>query len=300
MKRNRTYAILCLIALMIVWGSTFVVTKRAAQEIPPLILATLRFLIAAAILVPIALRRGGLKSLPQPVPWPHLFWMAFWGVAAFAITFNMALVYGAAAQGAIIYALVPAAIALAAMLFLKERPSRWRVVGMVLSVMGVIVVAIGGRSSFDAPSPALGAIWMLAAVIAWSAYTILAKRLANAEPVVTIAVVSTLGAAMLLPIAVIELLSAEGMIAPSLGAWSGALFLGVFASALAYLAYGFTLRVLDATVVGVYTNLNPIIGVVSAVVFLGEVLYGSQIVGALIAFVGMWLASRESAPAASA
>jgi drug/metabolite transporter (DMT)-like permease len=293
MNRERTFGLLCLIAVMIVWGSTFVVTKTAAREIPPLTLATLRFVIASAILVPIALSRGGLRALVQPVPWRHLSLMALTGVAAFAITFNYALVYGAAAQGAIVYALVPAAIALAAVLFLKERVSRWRVLGMALSVIGVVIVAAGGDRSFDAPSPVLGAVWMFGAVIAWTSYTILAKRLAAADPIATIAVVSTLGAAMLLPIAAIELLTSPAAFQPTFAAWGGALFLGVFASALAYIAYGFALRVLDATVVGVYTNLNPIIGVAAAVLFLGEVLHASQIAGGLIAFAGMWLASRE-------
>jgi drug/metabolite transporter (DMT)-like permease len=56
--------------------------------------------------------------------------------------------------------------------------------------------------------------------------------------------------------------------------------------------YGFALRELDASLVGVYTNLDPIVGVVTAVLFLGEELYGGQIAGGLIAFVGMWLASK--------
>jgi drug/metabolite transporter (DMT)-like permease len=293
MNRERTFGLLCLIAVMIIWGSTFVVTKTAAREIPPLTLATLRFVIASVILVPIALSRGGLQRLPQPLPWRNLILMALTGVAAFAITFNYALVYGAAAQGAIVYALVPAGIALAAVLFLRERVSRWRVLGMVLSVIGVVIVAAGGDSSFGAPNPVLGAMWMFGAVLAWTSYTILAKRLAAADPIVTIAVVSTLGAMMLLPVATIEVLTSSVAFEPTLAAWGGALFLGVFASALAYIAYGFALRVLDATVVGVYTNLNPIIGVAAAVLFLGEVLYPSQIAGGLIAFAGMWLASRE-------
>ena len=53
---------------MVVWGSTYVVTKAAVREIPPLTLAVLRYLIAAGVLVPIAMVRRGLMSLPQPFP----------------------------------------------------------------------------------------------------------------------------------------------------------------------------------------------------------------------------------------
>lgn len=290
---RRAVAIVSLVAVMIAWGSTFVVTKAAARDIPPITLAALRFIIAALVLMPLALRRGGLQRLPQPTPWRALILMSLTGIAAFAIAFNFALSEGSAAQGALIYALVPAAVAIAAAWFLKERPSKQRIAGVVLSIVGVVLIAIGGESTLDAPHPLLGALWMIAAVLAWTTYTVLAKRLAHGDHVVTIAVISVIGAAMLMPGAVIELLRLESF-APSLAAWGGALFLGVVASALAYIAYGFALRELDASVVGVYTNLNPIVGVLTAVLFLGESLHSSQIIGGVVALVGMWLASREA------
>lgn len=292
MTSRRTLAIATLIAVMVVWGSTFVVTKAAARDIPPLTLAALRFLIASIALAPLALYRGGFKCLPRPIPWGALLLMALTGIAAFAIAFNYALVHGSAAQGAIIYALVPAAVALAAVWFLKERPSKQQAIGIALSIVGVLIVSIGGESSIGAPDPVLGALWMCAAVVAWTAYTVIAKRWANIDHVVIITIISAFGAAMLAPLAAFELLAAATF-SPSLSAWAGALFLGLAASALAYLAYAFALRELDATVVGVYTNLNPIVGVVTAVLFLGETLYTGQVVGGVIAFAGMWLASRD-------
>jgi drug/metabolite transporter (DMT)-like permease len=277
---------------MIVWGSTFVVTKAAAQDIPPLTLAALRFLIAAIVLIPIALSRGGLARLPKPIPWPALGLMAVTGIAIFAVTFTYALVHGSASQGALIYALVPACVAIAAVLFLGEKPSRQRIAGIVLSIIGVTLVTMAGETSIDAPHPVLGALWMFGAVIAWAAYTVFAKRLASADHVVTIALVSTLGALMLVPLAGVELMSTPWS-NPSLSAWGGMLFLGIIASALAYIVYGFALRELDASLVGVYTNLDPIVGVLTAILFLGENLYSGQIAGGAIAFIGMWLASKE-------
>ena len=81
---------------------------------------------------------------------------------------------------------------------------------------------------------------------------------------------------------------------PSWQAWIAVLFLGVIASALAYIVYSFALRELDASLVGVFTNLDPIVGVLTAVLFLGETLHSGQVVGGVLALVGMWLASGES------
>ena len=61
---SRAVAVLSVIVLMLVWGSTFVVTKAAVREIPPLALGALRFAMPAVVLTPVAIARGGLKSLP--------------------------------------------------------------------------------------------------------------------------------------------------------------------------------------------------------------------------------------------
>lgn len=277
---------------MVIWGSTFVITKAAARDISPMMLAGLRFLTATVVLLPFAWLRGDWRSLPKPMPWGALLGMAATGIATFTIAFNYALVYGSASQGALIYALLPAAVAIAAVLFLKERLSRRRVTGITLSIVGVGLVALAGESDSNSPQPLLGAVWMIGAVLSWAAYTVFAKRLADADQVVTITLVSLFGMLMIAPLAAVEL-SHTPWQAPSTQAWLGVIFLGVIASALAYIVYGHALRQLDASLVGALINLDPIVGVITAVLFLGETLHTGQMVGGAIALAGMWLASTE-------
>lgn len=277
---------------MIVWGSTFVVTKAAVRDIPPMTLAALRFLIAAGVLLPIAAARGGLSRLPRPVPLLSLTLMSLSGIVIFTVGFNVALAYGSAVQGALIFALVPAAVAIAAVIGLKEALSMRRIAGIALSVVGVALVVSAGERGGDAPQPLLGALVMLGAIVAWSVYTVLAKRLAAADQIVVIAGVSAIGVLILLPLAAFEL-QRSAWTTPSAQAWSGVLFLGLVASAAAYIVYSRVLQVLDASLVGVYSNLDPIVGVLMAVLFLGENLHLGQIVGGAIAFAGMWLATVE-------
>jgi drug/metabolite transporter (DMT)-like permease len=292
---RRTYALASLILLMIVWGSTYVVTKAVVREIPPMTLTVARYLIAAGVLVPIAIARGGLMRLPRPLPLGPLVWMGFTGIAILTVGFNYGLVYGSASQGALVYGLSPAAVALTAVLGLGEALTKRRVAGIVLSILGATLVVASGEMDRGAPRPLAGALWMLAGVAAWAIYTVIAKRLARADQVVVIAWVSIIGMAMLLPLAVIELLQGP---TPqlSLEGGLGTLYLGAVASAVAYVVYSRVLRELDASLVGAYFTLDPIVGVVSAVVFLGEVLRPGQIIGGVIALVGMWLAASNSAP----
>jgi drug/metabolite transporter (DMT)-like permease len=280
---------------MFVWGSTYVVTKTIVRDIPPLTLAVLRYLIAAGVLVPIAMKRGGLMRLPRPLPLVPLAWMGLTGIAILTVGFNYGLVYGSATQGALLYALSPAAVAIAAVFGLKETLSRHRIAGIILSVAGTTLVVASGGADRTAPRPVLGAACMIAGIIAWAHYTVIAKRLADADQVVVIACVSTIGMAMLLPFAAVELLE-RPVPQPTLEAWGGALFLGAIASAIAYVVYSLALRELDVSLVGAYFTLDPIVGVATAVVFLGEELRWGQVVGGVIAVAGMWLAGSNPAP----
>jgi drug/metabolite transporter (DMT)-like permease len=290
---RRALALVELILLMLVWGGTFVVTKAVVSEIPPLSLASMRFFLAAGVLAPFAMARGGVRGLPSPLPLGALAMMALSGVVSFSAGFHFALAYTSATQGALIYALLPAAIALAAVVVLKEAPSRRRMFGVVLSVAGVALVVANGQAGTAAPAPLLGAACMLLAVLSWTGYTVFAKRLAAADQIVVTACVSAIGAVMLAPLAAIEVFVAGSwQRAPSLQGWLGFVFLSVVASALAFVVYGRVLRELDASLVGAYTNLDPIIGVLTAVIVLGEPLNVPQMVGGVIALAGMWLASQ--------
>ena len=298
MSSRHTYALAGLVLVMVVWGSTYVVTKAAVREIPPLTLAVLRYLIAAAVLVPIAMARGGLMSLPRPLPIAALAWMGLTGIAILTVGFNYGLLFGSATQGALIYALSPAAVAVAAHLWLGEKLSKRRIGGIALSVAGTVLVVAFGAMDRSAPRPLLGALCMLAGSLAWAYYTVVAKRLAGHDQVVVIAWVTAIGMAMLLPLAGLELVRGP-LPRPGAEAWLGALFLGAVASALAYVVYSLVLRELDASLVGAYFTLDPLVGVVTAVLFLGEVLRGGQVAGTVIALVGMWLAASNPASTAS-
>jgi drug/metabolite transporter (DMT)-like permease len=103
---------MAMVLVMVAWGSTFVVTKVAATEIPPLTLAFLRFAIATVALLPVAWARGAFRRMTRPVAIAPLIWMAITGIAFFTVAFNYGLVHATATQGALIYAL-------------GRRPSPW-------------------------------------------------------------------------------------------------------------------------------------------------------------------------------
>jgi len=299
-RKARLFAIIDIIAVMTIWGSTYAVTKRTAQEFPPLTLAFLRFAIAALTLAPVALARGGFQIVMRMAGWPKILLMAFAGVAVFTAAFNYALIYGSASQGTLIYALVPATVAVASSMFLKEGLPPRVVAGIALSIAGVGLVILGRRGAdlAAAPAPLAGALFMGVAVLAWTVYTVMAKQFADMDQMVLVAILSGVGAALLLPASVVEIVI-SGVPSPSLRSWAGLIYLGSMAGSAAYLLYSFALRHLEASRVGVFTNIDPVVGLVTAAVFLGEMLTMAQGAGATLVLLGTWLASARGPKRAS-
>lgn len=288
---RRLLAFAALVAAMVIWGSTFVVTKAAMRDLPPFTLAFVRFAIASVCLL-VALRGWRrVAALRGSVSFVQVAFLAMTGVALFTVGFNYALLYGSASQGALIYAASPAVIAICGALFLGERLHRNGRLGIALSIGGAAVIALGGAEQAEsAPAPLLGALLMLLSVVLWAAYTVVAKRVAHADQLALTFAASLLGALMLFPPAIGEL-AVHGFAAPTAQGWFGALYLGVLASAACYALYNFALSAIDASTVGVYTNIDPVVGVVCAFVFLGETLAALQVAGAIAVFAGIALAS---------
>ena len=289
---SRPLAIVALLAVMVVWGSTFVVTKAGMAELPPLTMAFIRVSIGTLVLLPIAVPR--MRASQATLPWKWIWLMGLVGVTLYYVVFNSSLAYTSASQGALVQSSIPAVTALIAVLWLREAASRMRVFGIALSIVGVLIVFAGGstQASGAAPQPVLGNLLMFASVVCWGWYTAMAKRVAESDAIVVTTWVTGIGAAMLLPLAAYELWG-QSLPRPSAGAWLGVAYLGVFASGAGYVLYNFALKGMAASQVGVFTNLIPIVGVLTGVVALGEPLAWQAIVGGIVVMLGVWLTSRS-------
>ncbi|HEX2494444.1 MAG TPA: DMT family transporter [Steroidobacter sp.] len=288
-------SILLLLATMTIWGSTFVVTKDLIVDLPPFTAAFARVAIGALVLAPLAItrHRGGPR-----LPWRALVVMSFFGVTFYYLMFNLALKYTSAVQGALVQSSIPAATALAAVFWLRERATAVRWLGIGLSMLGVLIIFSGG-GSVGAERPLLGNALMFASVLAWGFYTSLAKRVAAIDAIVTTACIMALGGAMLAPIAAYELIG-YGWPTLSAKSWAGLVYLGAMASGAAYVLYNGALKHMDASQAGAYTNLIPVVGVLAGVILLEEPLSARAIIGGLVVMAGVWVASRSEKPASDA
>jgi drug/metabolite transporter (DMT)-like permease len=286
-----------LLVTMVIWGSTFVVTKGVNEQVQPFTLALVRVAIGAIVLLGCALIRQARGSSHSPwsaLPWGTMISMALIGVVLYYAVFNYSLVYTSASQGALVQSCIPAMTALVAVVWLREHASAMRWTGIALSMIGVLIVFSGADAESGSGS-LLGNVLMFLSAVLWGVYTSMAKRVATYDPLQVTAGIVGAGAVMLIPLAAFEV-AAAGMPTVDLQGWLGMAYLGVGASGVAYLMYSAALKHVDASEAGVYTNLIPIVGVITGIL-LGDPLSARAIVGGLVVLVGVWLTSRQPAPA---
>jgi drug/metabolite transporter (DMT)-like permease len=285
---DRTKGFISIVFVMLIWGSSFAVTKTVVQEVSPYLFATLRHIVACGVLLPFYLRQR--KKVKQQLPYKKLAGMGILGITVYYGLFNFAMLYIPASTGALVEGLIPVAIAVPAALLLKEHIGDRSIAGIILCVTGVVLVGFVG--SPEGAHTLKGSILMLLAVCCWSAYTLLSRSLKDTDTILATSVSTFIGAAFLLPVAAVELYQ-HGMPEISGRAWAGIIYLGVFASALAYFLYNKALESLPAAQVGNFLNLNPVIGALIAVIFLKDTFTPWQMAGGLLVLAGIWLSSKR-------
>ena len=290
LSATRGFAVCALLLTMLVWGSAFAVTKSAEAQIPPLLFALLRFLVASACLLIFTQMRGGIRLLPTPLPVGKLALMGLTGVTLYYIGFNLSLSFTSASEGALIQGSIPVITAMLAIIFLRERFSRVRALGIAVSMLGVALIVLTNTASTGAHR-LVGDLLMLGAVFAWSAYTIVGKRVAGLSAIAVTTYSTLLGTLFLVPAAAYDL-AIRPPRAIAWGSWIAVLYLGIGASALMVALWNFALRSLDASQAANFVNLVPVVGVSTAALFLGEALTVRQLIGGALVLFGVWLSSR--------
>ncbi len=270
-----------LIGSIVIWASTFVITKSLMTSIGPMTVIGVRLVIALVVLLPLSLRTGFKWNM---IFKKHFLFFGLSGIALYFGLSNVGLLLSTSGNAALIQAANPAAIALFSNLFLKEQISKQRATGIVLSIIGVLLVS--GTPTGEGSATFIGNILMLGGVIAWAVYTVQSKKLPEVISPLTATTISFVtGLVWLLPFILLEIaFTGLPVIQPS--AWVALVYLGIAASALAFFLWNFGLETVDASLAAPLINLIPIIGLFFSSLA-GEQIVLNQILGGLIVIAGV-------------
>ncbi|MEN0052651.1 MAG: DMT family transporter [Mucilaginibacter sp.] len=295
MLNKKLIGLSSILFVMIVWGSSYPVTKIIINDVPPLTLAFLRCSIGALTLLGLFFisKDKPVKAYFNDVPWLAIVCMGLTGVTGFYFFFNLSAQLTSASVGSLIQGFIPVCIALFAAIFLKEKLSAAQINGIIISLIGVVLIGFLAPNNNDVPNSTRGNLYMIVAILAWAAYTIISKKVAQLNPFLITSLSSLAGALFLLPAALFEN-RLHGWPVIHLNSWLVILYLGIISSGVCYLLYNQSLKVLTAAQVGNFANLDPVVGLFIALVFLHDKVNLLQIAGAVLVLAGIVLSTGKS------
>ncbi|HKS17324.1 MAG TPA: DMT family transporter [Planctomycetota bacterium] len=277
-----------LIALSAVsFGVMGVLVKLAHGEgVDTLSALSLRFLIASAVLIPLAAIRR--KPLPRAKTLGTLFLFGSCGYVAHSICFFIALKHASAGLTSLLLYLYPALVALGCAAFFGERLGRDRLAALGVALAGLVLVVDMGPGN-----RLLGIALALACAFIYAAYILACSRVTRGVDPLTSATVIIAGAAVIYGGIALGLGSP---LPPTSAGWSLVALIGIVSTAIAIGAFFAAMERIGPSAAATGSTLEPIVTVIAGAVVLDEQLTIIQIAGgALIVAAVVLLATRPPA-----
>lgn len=285
-------ALLCLAVLF--WAGNSIAGRMMAGVVPPMALSFWRWVLAAALITPFAWPHLKADAAELRRHWVLLLVLSASGVASFGVLLYLGLESTTALNSLLMQAATPPLILLFGVLFLKERAALAQVLGVALSLLGVLVVIAQGRPwdllHLDL-HPGDGLI--MVGVILYAGYSLLLRRKPRVHPLSLLWATFVLAILLLAPLYAWEL--AQGRtFTPTPQALAGLAYVAIFPSFLAYLFFNRGVELLGPARGAHFMHLMPVFGSVLAVVLLGEAFEGFHAVGVALIAAGILLASVKA------
>jgi drug/metabolite transporter (DMT)-like permease len=288
-SRPASWKILLAFAIIyFVWGSTYLAIRVGVREMPPFLMAGLRFTVAGLALY------GWMRLARVPSPsWPE--WRGATVLGALMFLLDYACLFWAEQRipsgvSAVILAAIPVCITLLEIIFLRTQRLTVRLsLGLLVGIVGVAVLMDSSSSLGEAPLDRRGAIALLVACCGWSIGTIVSRRLVlpESKPMSAGAQMLSGGVQLLILAAVSGEFTDFRVQDVSRIAWFSLIYLIIAGSIVGYTAYVWLLHYESPTKVGTYAYVNPVVAVIIGAGLGGEIIGRRTLLGMALILVSV-------------
>ena len=288
-SKPRTWKVILAFGIVyLVWGSTFLAIRVGVREVPPFLLAGMRFLTAGTVLY----ASTRFEGTPSPG-------LREWAAAALLGTLMFAISYGLlfwaerrvpSGIAAVMLAMIPVFMAMADVVILRARyPVLRLAVALLVGIAGVAVLTSRSLSSGEVPIDTPGACALIVAAISWSVAAALtrkvplpaSKRMSSGVQMLAGGILLTLVATLRGEFTDFQFKAVSRM------AWLSLGYLIVAGSIIAFTAYLWLIHHESPTKVGTYAYVNPLVAVLLDYLLGGESIGPRAILGTLLILVGV-------------
>jgi drug/metabolite transporter (DMT)-like permease len=282
---------LLLVLANLFWAGNIVLGRGLAGMVPPIALAYWRWTGAFVVAVGFA-----WPYLKQDAPallrrWRMMLLLSLTGIATYNTMSYIGLTGTTALNVLLLQSAGPLIIIIWAFALFGERPTLWQSAGVVLSLIGVAIIAAhGSLERLLHLSLNRGDVWIMAAMVIYGSYAAMFRVRPATHPLSFLVATMGIGSMMILPFYLWEI-AQGGRIEGGPPAWFAMAYIAVFPSFIAYLLFNRGIELIGATRAGQSWHLMPVFGSVLAVLFLGETFYLYHAIGIALIAAGIVLAS---------
>lgn len=287
---SRAYALLVLSAVL--WGGVFHVIRYPLAVAPPFVLLTVRFALTAVLLLPWLLRNGAASQAFSSGNFRDILLLSLVGICGYNTFFTYGMELTEPATGALIIAANPAMTTLVSRLWKRETVSGPRWLGIAVAFCGLAwIVFKGNFANLLALKLGPGNLVLLGAPFVWAIYSIQSRVVLQRMPTTTFT-----AAIVLLSLPPQAALAAWQITdfswATKVDFWLPVVYLGIFATGVAYLCWNKGVELIGAARSSVFVNLIPVTTLLISLA-LGHPLQGYHYLGGIIVVLGVVLATRK-------
>jgi drug/metabolite transporter (DMT)-like permease len=281
-----------LVAVSLIWGANYSITKQALAYVAPVPFAAMRFVLSSALLLVVARSVGGAPVPPQARR--RLLALGIIGHTLNQMAFVGGLRLTTASNSALIFAALPVAVAVLGAVLGHERPEARMWLAIVLGAVGVAVV-VGARGVRFSSETLRGDLITLVAVVLWAAFTVGVRWAAQGVGSLQVTVWTHLGGTPGLVLAALP--SAGGALeAARLPAvWLALLYSALASSVIAAVLWTRSLKALGGNRTALYNCVTPLFAIAIAWVLLGERPLPAQGAGAALVIAAVLLSRPRAA-----
>jgi drug/metabolite transporter (DMT)-like permease len=290
--------VLAFAIIYFVWGSTFLAIRVGVREVPPLLLASMRFFIAGVVLF------GWMRLSGTPSP-SRREWLAASALAVCIFVVDYGCLFWAEQRvpsgiAAVMLATIPVFMALSEIVILRTQRLTFRLaLALLIGIGGVSVLVSRSLSSSlgEVPIDRAGAVALVIAAISWSVASVLTRKLPLPESKAMSSGAQMLAGGIMLAMTAAILGEFRGfhIQAVSRGAWFALAYLIVAGSIIGFTAYVWLIHHESPTKVGTYAYVNPVVAVIVGYFLGGETVGPRTLLGTLLVLVSVIVITTTSA-----
>ena len=278
-----------MISAVIFWAFAFPFIKIGLDELSFVNLTILRFLIVDIVFLLIILiqpKRFSKLHKKDVIP---IFILGFFGVMVYHLGLNYGEQFVSPGAASLIIATTPVFILISAVIFLKEKVTSRKLIGVIFAIIGLIIITIWGTENASLEIDyVFGALMVLVAAFMSTFYTIYGKKLLDRYNALSLTVYAMLlGSIGLIPFLNISFFDQVNNL--SFNVLGAVLFLGIFSTVFGYTIWYVALEHKTASEVGVYLYAIPVLSTLFSYFLLDEMITFLFVVGSSLIIVGLVL-----------